>query len=236
MNQVADLDAFTFEGSAGDRILFAAVATSGASFNTALNLYPPNGGSSVFNSGGGDRIDTQLNATGTWTVVVEDLGDNHTGTYGVSFLNLTSGPLSSGADPDGGNLNSADVVNAAFSSAPDFDAWRFNATSGDRVIIAAVNTAAGPQNTLTYLYPPNGSAAILSSASDRNELQLSATGTWTIVVEDAGLNDAGTYNLSFLNVTSGPLSNGADPDGGSIGSAEVGAGSMNQVTDFDAFT
>lgn len=42
MSSVADLDGFTFSGTAGDRVLFGAVTTSG-SLSTTIYLYPPGG-------------------------------------------------------------------------------------------------------------------------------------------------------------------------------------------------
>lgn len=44
-----------------------------------------------------DRLDRQLLQTGTYTVVVEDHNHSLTGTYGVSLLNVTAGPLSGGS-------------------------------------------------------------------------------------------------------------------------------------------
>ncbi|MCA9730325.1 MAG: T9SS type A sorting domain-containing protein, partial [Candidatus Eisenbacteria bacterium] len=173
-----------------------AVATSGASFNTALNLYPPNGGSSVFNSGGGDRIDAQLNATGTWTVVIEDLGDSHAGTYGVSLANLTVGPYLTQADTDGGHIASTADIAGRIAPIPDFDPYQFNGVTGDTIHVSAVTTS-GSINTMIYLYPPSGGSAVIATASDQVTLVLPSSGAWGLVIEDSGLNDTGTYNLTF---------------------------------------
>jgi hypothetical protein len=234
MNQAADLDAFTFSGTAGQRILFAALTTTG-SLNTSITLYPPGGGPAEAISYSGDRLDWQLAATGTYTVVISDYYLTNTGTYSVTFLNVTAGPFTSGPDPDGGAIASAEVKAASFQTAPDFDAFTFTGTANQRVLIDAVNTS-GSSNTEIYLYPPSGGAAVVATSNDLVDYQLLASGTYTVVIEDAGLNDTGTYNLSLLNVTAGPLTSGSDPDGGAIASAAVKAGQMNQAADLDAFT
>ena len=47
-----------------------------------------------------------------------------------------------------------------------------------------------------------------------------ATGTWIIVIYDNGNDTAGSYSLSFMNVTGGPLENGSDTD--FLGTAVIG--------------
>ena len=235
INLVGDFDAFTFSGAAGDRILFGAIATGGTSFNTNITLYPPGGGAAEVNTVTGDRLDAQLAVSGTYTAVVEDYSDTHTGTYSLTLLNLTAGPLTSGTDADGGTINSADVLSGQAQTAPDFDAYRVIGNLGDRILIAAVSTG-GTMNTQVYVYPPGNGAPIVVTSSDRTEVQLLASGVYTILIEDVGLNDTGTYNLSYLNLTTGPLLNGTDTDGGAIASAAVKSGQTNVVGDFDAFT
>ena len=59
----------------------------------------------------GDRLETQLNATGTWTVVVEDNGLDDTGSYALSFLNVTAGPFTSAGDANGdGRVTGGDAA------------------------------------------------------------------------------------------------------------------------------
>ena len=92
-------ETWTFSGTAGDRVLFAAVTTSGL-VNTSMRLLLPGGGTGFQTSG--DRVDYALPFTGSYTLEVEDSGLNGAGGYALGFLNVTAGPLASGADPDGG--------------------------------------------------------------------------------------------------------------------------------------
>ena len=228
----ADVDVYTFNGTAGDRVLIAALATGGA-LNTTFYLYPPSGGAAE-DATAGDRLDHQLAETGTYKVVVEDNGNDDTGTYQLSFIDLASNSLASPADPDGGNIVSAEIRTGQISTIGDFDAYRFTGTIGDRIVIEALATS-GLLNTNIAVYPPVGAAVVFTSA-DRNEFQLASTGTYTIVIEDYGDDTPGTYALSYVNITAGPFTQGADTDGGAIVSAGNRAGQIGAAADFDTYT
>ncbi len=235
-NQGVDLDAYTFSGTAGQRVIVTAIAVGGGLNNTNLTLYPPGGGINEYASGSGDLADVQLLQTGTYTVVVEDYGDDNAGAYTLSYLNLTAGPLTDVTDTNGGPIVSADVKTGSISGPGDMDAYTFSGTFGQRVIVDCVATGGASYNSSFAFYPPGGGPAAASTSGDRLELQLGATGTWTLLVVDNGLNDSGNYELSLLNVTSGPISNGTDNDGGPILSNEIKTGQFNQGVDMDAYT
>lgn len=235
-NQGVDFDAYTFSGSAGNRVIFTGLATGAGTHNTTMTLYPPNGGAAENASNSGDAIDWQLLQSGTYTVVIEDYGDDNTGTYSISMLNLTAGPLTDGADPDGGPITSAGYKTGTMSGVGDLDAFTFTGNIGDRVLMDAVATSGASFNTVFVLYPPNGGSYATYTTGDRLEYQLTSTGTWTILVYDNGFDNTGSYELSLLNITAGPITNGSDTDGGPILSNEIKNGQFNQGVDFDAFT
>ena len=235
-NQGVDFDAYTFSGTAGNRVILAGLATGAGSHNTSMMLYPPNGSPAEVNTNSGDIIDWQLLQTGTYTVVIEDYGDDNTGTYTISMLNVTAGPLTDGADLDGGPITSAGYKTGTMSGVGDLDAFTFTGNVGNRVLIDAVATSGAGFNTTIVVYPPNGGSYATYTTGDRLEYQLTATGTWTILVEDNGNDNAGGYELSMLNVTAGPLTGGGDTDGGPILSNEIKSGQFDHGVDFDAFT
>ncbi|HET6348353.1 MAG TPA: FlgD immunoglobulin-like domain containing protein [Candidatus Krumholzibacteria bacterium] len=232
---VADIDAFTFTASNGDRIMMDCVATSGVGYNTVFYLYPPNGGAPLI-SNFGDQSDVQLTSSGTWTMAVEDAGDDTAGSYMLSLLNITSGPHSSVADPDGGAMVSGEIYTGQFNQGVDLDAWTFTANAGDRIIVGDLPTGGGSQNTVVAIFPPGGGGAVMTQSNDRFDFQIAQTGTYTIVIQDSGLDNTGAYTLAILNVTSGPHTSGSDPDGAPIASTEVTGGTTSGVADFDAFT
>jgi FlgD Ig-like domain len=235
-NQGVDLDAYTFSGTAGQRVILTALAVGGGLNNTNLTLYPPGGGVYETTTSSGDVIDWQLVQTGTYTVVVEDYGDDNAGAYTLSYLNLTAGPLTDGADPDGGAIASAEVKTGSMSGVGDLDAYTFSGTFGQRVLVDVVATGGASYNSSFALYPPNGGPAATYTTGDRLELQLGATGTWTLLVYDNGFDNPGNYELSLLNVTGGPITSGGDADGGAILSNQIKTGQFNQGVDFDAYT
>ena len=226
-------ESWTFAGTSGDRVLIGAITTS-QGVNTNIRLRRPNA-TEVVNTPS-DRVEFQLDATGTWTIVIEDFGLNDAGGYSLSYLNVTAGPLTTGGDPDGGPIASNEVRNAAHQTVPDFDAYTFNATNGDRVLLTAVSTAATTHDTQLRLYPPGGGALYSVSGGDQLDVALNASGTWTLLVEDAGLDTPGTYTVSYVNLTAGPLTSAGDPDGGPITSASIASGSISGVADIDAWS
>jgi hypothetical protein len=230
-----DFDAFTFFGFAGSRVVVLGLTTSGV-LNTNLTLYPPSGAPAEVGTNGGDAIDWQLAVSGTYTVVIEDYGNDNTGAYAISLLNLTAGPLTSGSDPDGGLMTSAEVKSGTMSGVADLDAFTFQGNFGDRVLIDAVATGGAGFNTFIALYPPNGGPVVTYTSGDRLEYQLNATGLWTILIQDSGDDTAGSYSLSMLNLVAGPLQSGPDADGGAIASNQIKTGQFQQGVDFDAFT
>ncbi|MFN0150170.1 MAG: FlgD immunoglobulin-like domain containing protein [bacterium] len=232
---VADFDAYTFSGTSGDRVLIDAVTTSG-SLDTWIYLYPPAGAGAVINSFAADRAEIQLTATGTYTIVIEDNLNNTPGGYSMSFLNVTSGPFTNGSDIDGGAIASNEIKTGQFNQGVDFDAYTFSGTTGQRIVVGGVATGAGTHNTQISVYPAGGGAALTFTATDRFDVQLTTSGTYTLVIEDNLNNDVGTYTISFVNLTAGPYADGSDPDGGAIVSSDVKTGTMSGVADFDAYT
>ncbi len=234
MSGAADIDCFTFSGTNGQRVIMDAVTTAG-SLNTTILLYAPAGGTWLTYTFA-DRLEAQLNATGTWIIVIYDNGNDTAGSYSLSFMNVTGGPLENGSDTDGETILSNDIKTGQFQQGVDFDAFTFTGTAGHRMLFTALATGAGTHNPNISIYPPGGGNAEASTSNDLVDLQLAQTGTYTIVVEDFNNDDTGTYTISMMNVTAGPYTNGSDLDGGAIVSADAKTGTMSGVGDIDCFT
>jgi hypothetical protein len=229
-----DFDVYRFTSNAGDRVIIDAVPTGGAA-NTYLSLYPPGGGAAVLVSGG-HRVEYQTLVSGTYTLLLEDQGLNDTGSYDVTILDVTSGPLTTVADPDGGPIASAEVKSGQINQDVDLDAFTFTGSAGDEVVIGAIHTGGGSMNTNITLYPPGGGPAeAISYSSDRLDTQLQQSGTYTIVLEDYSNTYPGSYSLSLLDVTAGPLTSAGDPDGGAMQPGDTKLGQFQTAPDFDAF-
>jgi uncharacterized repeat protein (TIGR01451 family) len=242
------MDTWTFQGTQGDRAVINAVTISG-SLDTKIIVYPPGGGpaevSSFWSCAGfchwTDQLDWQLQHTGLYTILVEDGALASSGTYNISLLEMP-GAANSPGDPDGGPIASGDTLSGTINVASDMDAFQFYGAVGQRVIINAVTTS-GSLDTKIIVYPPGGGPAEASSYwscagfchwTDQLDWQLQQTGFYTIVVEDGGLTNSGTYNISFLAMPEA-INSAADPDGGAIASGQTLVGTINVPSDMDAF-
>ncbi len=188
--------------------MFAAIATGGASYNTTLTLYPPGGGALEYGSGSADRADHKLLATGTYTVVLEDVGNDHAGGYSVCFANVTAGPLAGPGETDGGWIASGQTKLGGISPAPDMDLYWFNAQPGDTAKVRCTTTS-GALNTTTYLYPPGGGGAVVATATDNWTYAVLVGGRHAILVQHPDLTLTGNYSLEL----SGPLTTVDVPGG-----------------------
>jgi hypothetical protein len=227
------MDTWTFEGQAGDRVIINAVTTSGA-LDTFIDLYPPGGGPREADTRPWfDQLDHQLLQTGTYTVMVQDFGLDHTGNYNISFLKIP-GTVSSAADLNGGPIASGQTLSGTIVPS-DLDAFQFYGQAGERVIINAVRTS-GALDTFIDLYPPGGGPREADTRPwfDQLDHQLLQTGIYTILVQDFGLDHTGSYNITFLKIP-GTVSSATDPDGGPITSGQTLSGTINLSSDLDAF-
>ena len=224
------MDTWTFQGTAGQRVVINAVTTAG-SLNTSITLYPQ-GEQAEASSLTGDKLDWQLKKTRLYTVVIQDYWISGAGIYNLSFLTMP-GPVNYSEDLDGGPIASGRTLSATINVASDMDAFQFLGSAGQRVVINAVTTA-GSSNTSITLYPPSGGPAEASSLTgDKLDWQLKQTGLYTVVIQDYWLNGAGTYNLTFLTML-GSVNYSGDLDGGLIDSGGTLSGTIN-ASDMDAF-
>ncbi len=90
-------------------------------------------------------------------------------------------------------------------------------------------------DTEIFLYPPGGgpNEANTSPFGDKLDHQLKQIGEYTVIVQDYALNDAGSYNITFLKIP-GTVSYPGDQDGGNIASGETASGNI-VASDMDAF-
>jgi len=199
----SEQDIWTFHGVAGQRVRIVETVTGG-DLHTSIFLYPPGGGPAEAQDGcffcDTATIDTQLDETGIYTIIVEDNEKTETGQYRLTFINL-SGTLTSPQDPDGGAISSGQTASGTIDVASDMDAFTFHGVAGQRVRIVETVTA-GDLHTSIFLYPPGGGPAEAQDGcffcdTATIDTQLDETGTYTIIVEDNQSSDSGDYNLAL---------------------------------------
>jgi hypothetical protein len=193
----SDIEAWSFEGAAGQRVLIT-VNRSPLGLSE-LRLYPPGGDSAEDGTHYG-RIDRQLQMSGQYTITVEDWGPQGPdggGDYNLTLLNL-SGQLASLADLDGGPILSGETLAGNLDFTSDIDAFTFEGTAGQRVLITVNRSPAGLSEL--RLYPPAGGGAEDSTHYGRIDRQLQITGQYTITVEDwgpYGRDGGGPYSITL---------------------------------------
>ena len=82
LNSASDIDAFTFEGAAGQRVLIT--VSSRYPSSSTLSLYPPGGGGAEVSTQH-DWIDRQLQMSGRYTITIEDYLRNDGGSYSLAL-------------------------------------------------------------------------------------------------------------------------------------------------------
>lgn len=128
-------DSWTFDGTAGDRVVITAAGTSGG-VAPQLYLYPPGGGTYEASAAGpssAQRLDHQLLQSGTYTIIIQEYGLTDVGNYGISVAKIP-GAATSPTDPDGGIILPAQTLTGTMNLASDTDIFQFNGTTGDRVV------------------------------------------------------------------------------------------------------
>lgn len=215
----ADLDVFTFEGTAGDRVLVTTADLSAAT-QTEIYLYPPGGGALEASSVGAvssHRLEAVLAATGTYSVVVQDNGLAGEGTYTIAVATIPG--AGDQADGDGGSLIPGETRVGRLLGRADTDLWRFRADEGDRIILATSELAGAIQPEIRVYDESTGAVVAAdggAATEHRVEFVVPTTGRYTVTVADF-LNDKddGYYGISFTRFASaGSAPN--DRDGGPI--------------------
>lgn len=203
----SDMDGFTFQGSANQRVRIVMTRTSG-SFCPTMQIYPPGGGDAACTGGcyfgsASAEVDCNLTTSGSWAIMVKDDDGVETGDYRLTLL-LLGGPLTAPSEPDqdGGAISSGRTTNGMIDVPSDMDGFTFQGSANQRVRIVMARTSGDFCPTI-QLYPPGGGDAACSggcyfgSASAELDCNLTTSGSWTIVVKDDDGVETGDYNLSF---------------------------------------
>src|SRR5262249_54844717 len=132
-----DLDVWTFDANAGDRIAvnIGEITDTSGYFAPWIRVWAPNG-VSIGSSSGASA--TQLNdmvapVAGTYLVLVASFDDWYggSGTYGLTMTH-TPGPITVSSGDQGGPLDNGGMQTGEIIKG-DLDVWTFTANQGDRI-------------------------------------------------------------------------------------------------------
>ncbi len=225
---------WSFSGTAGDSI---ELRMGGTNFSPRIDLYGPDGSvlTNAFTANGSYRdawLALRLTNSGTFTVVVSSYFLN---TYGGYSLSLAKAPGTFVVSPgqQGGALTNGSR-NDGLIGLGGLQMWAFSGNSGDSIQLRMGATNFSPR---IALYGPDGS--LLTNAFTANgayrdawlAIQLTNSGTFTVVVSSYFLNTFGGYSLNLAQIPEpfkvspgeqgGTLVNGLRSDG-QLGLGDLG--------------
>jgi GH24 family phage-related lysozyme (muramidase) len=189
----AEIDAFTFTGSAGEVI----TALLAGTWNPVprLELYDPAGVLRKRLDGQSIRADTvRLPATGTYTILILDSDGQQTGNYGLHLQRIVA-PVGATAIGYGQTLQDTLTVRAEINS------YTFSGSAGE--VITAFLAASWSNVPRLELYDPAG---ILRKRIDAQSIRadtvhLTANGSYTLLVLDSDGQQTGNYGLHLQRIT-----------------------------------
>jgi predicted RNA-binding protein with TRAM domain len=228
-----DLDLWTFSATAGDRItLQLTELTGGAGFTPKIEMFAPNGERREFaQNATAATLDTAIELGGSYTVLVSDATKSGTGTY---RLRLTRGSI---APPGANVLTNGAAQTGSISSAGASNSWTFPASAGDAIVLRIGEiTQTGSFVPRIRLFNPTSVQLAAASSSLAAGVAVTATntGTFTVIVDDAGAVATGTYRLTLAK-TGSPIGVSTGDEGGPLTNGAVYTGTID-VGDLDVWS
>ena len=194
IDQAAEMDTYTFEGSVGDRVLVSIGRVSG-DLHAEIRLYDPAG--SLINTTEDAfyaEATTSLIANGTYTLLVGDgFWGRGTGEYNL-YLQRLNNP--GNATP----LSYGEILSGTILYAAEIDTYTFSAEGGDQVRLGMSRASSGSLWPEVRLYAPDGALIATDDDSTSAEITriLAESGTYTVLCTD-GLqgSSTGEYDLQL---------------------------------------
>jgi hypothetical protein len=189
-----EFNAYTFSGTAGERIRIRVRDTSDNSFFSGFWLYRPNGTllCSEFGLSLADSVCT-LDGSGvqTFTLLIGDFPGSTTSGYKL-YLQRPNNP----ANPT--SITFGQTLTGAIVNPPELNAYTFNGVSGAQVQVTMTETSSSLEPEL-HLYRPDGTLLFSDFGNTIATVQgtLDINGTYTILAGDNGGEDTGGYTLNL---------------------------------------
>ena len=224
---IGEKDDYTFSASPGAVVTIRLVVTSGA-MTPYLELYDQTMTKIAYNyssSGNYTYIDKALTPGGTYTIRVYDYGNDSTGNYSLTYLNLTTAC-------NAATLNCGQTAPYSLSAVGEVDFYKFTANPNDGALITVVRTS-GDMNPYIELYDSTGAMIASNNSYSGNYASINKSltlgGTYTVVVYDYNNNGTGNYAIRYQNTTTAC---NATP----ITCGQTTAGSLSTAVEQDFYT
>lgn len=196
VSPVADTDLFRFYGEAGHRMMLTLTdQTAGTGYGTAC-VYDP-GFTLIACFGTNDtgvRHILELEATGTYTVLVRESGDNQTATYNLALQSINPAP------PEATSLCYDCSVPDTIDVVSDSDVMLFEGIAGETISLTVTDQTAGTGYPVAEVWAPDRSLVSTVSLNDTGQqvrLELTQTGTYTILLREVGDNQTSVHIVAL---------------------------------------
>ena len=210
----SEMDAYSYTGTAGQLLAVALWGFASCTYHYAMvaDIYNPSGqllttlsaGSCSSDPGGSGTL--RLSSSGTYTILVHEAGYRATGSYSLSIQSPTAGgcnstPIACGQTVTGGTAHQSEM-----------DAYSYTGTAGQLLAVAlwGFSSCTYHYAMVADIYNPSGQLLTTFSAGSCSSdpggsgtLRLSSSGTYTILVHEAGYRATGSYSLSIQSETGG---------------------------------
>jgi hypothetical protein len=197
IDPVTDTDLFRFNGVAGEVVMLTLRDTTSGGGHPRAELYDPD---QVFVEAltvndGGTRLVYPVTTSGVYTVLLRENGDNSTATYVLGLQRIFPAP------PEALGL-CYDCIHAdAIQVFTDSDVFQFEGESGSRVMVTLTDKTSGGGHPIIEVFDPLdlpvGDVMAINDGGRRQILDLSMTGTYSILARENGDNSTASYVLAL---------------------------------------
>ena len=222
---VGESDAWTFDANAGDSIVVRAGEASAIDLRLRVTLFSPTG-VLLQTTAGFNEAEVAFRATnsGTFSITLNATLGGATGPYRLTLVRAPS-TLTTAAGDEGGAIVSGDLKTGTL-LVGDLDAWTFNASVGDTIILRAGEASADDIRPRLRLFSPTGVLVGNDSGFNEAEITFRATnsGPYIVTVNTTLDGGSGAYRLSFAR-SSGVVTTSPGDEGGPLvnGVSQAGA-------------
>jgi phage baseplate assembly protein gpV len=229
IDPVTDTDLFRFAGVAGEVVMLTLRDTTGGSGHPRAELYDPDQlpVESLIVNDGGTRFVYPIPTSGTYTVLLRENGDNQTATYVLGLQRIFPAP------PESRDLCYDCIHEDTIDVFTDSDVFQFQGDAGSRIMLTLTDRTAGSGHPIVEVFDPLnlplGDAIAINDSGRREILDLSMTGTYTVLVRENGDNQTANYVLGLQSLD--PILPAVE----SLAYADVIQGQIDPVADSDVY-
>jgi len=195
-------DEFIFSGSPGQRLYFDILQSSGGTGDWSFSVYSPSGEKILASNLASNHL-LNLNESGNYRVVIDGAGD-HTGSYGLSAIDLSLVP----------NAPFDTVIEGTLNPGTEDDIYRFSGNAGQKLFFDKLSNS-GDLDWI--LYDENNQIVERDFSFNDMELYLPADGEYMLALRgQSGFTEIVDYAFEIITpeeiTTSLNLGNNTNPN------------------------